>query len=404
MLLGKPEKGGSLMPSEDLLIAGARLIELGEGPVSELVSIAVQEGRITDVRPSTFEDSGRADIDLEGRYVIPGLVDLHVHLCHEPRTHFGIGFSHGEPEQVAAYRVIQNLTEMQQHGVCLVRDVGGREGPIRQVADLAARREMVLPDIESAGAPYCLESGHGIEFGRSLNDDTNIPSIMGDHAAEGHSWIKVMNGPEIWPRRALSRLCDAARRAGLKVAVHAFTDEGVWSALDARVDTIEHCFASSEEMVVAATESGTNFVPTAFAARVSLGTSFRATMPPDEVGYLMEWQGYLDEGLAVHRRSCLPALIGTDAGCAPCQAQDIIDEMLQLESWSFSPADILKWATRTAADILGRADFGRIARGRWASLLAVDENPLDSIRNLRDPALVLIKGAPVRDRVGLNVA
>lgn len=387
----------------ELALTGVRIVDPERERVSEPLTVAIADGRVIYAGPTVVGDS-TATVETDGRYATAGLIDMHVHLCHESRAHLGISFSHGESEALAEYRTVQNLAEMQQHGVALVRDVGGRDRPIRNIARVASAREMTLPDVESAGVPFCIEGGHGSEFGRWLAPDSDVDALMGAHSTQGHTWVKVMNGPEVWSDADLARLVRAAHAAGLKTAVHAFTDEGVWSALRAECDTIEHCFASSPEMVAAAISAGTSFVPTAFAARTSLGTRFRGTMPPEEVAHLEAWRDYLEGGLATHLASGLPALIGTDAGCAPCQPQDVVDEMEQLQSWGFPSSHVLAWATSVPARLLGREDHGSISQGRWASFMLSDENPLDSVSNLRNPTLVMAKGVPVRDNLGLNHA
>jgi imidazolonepropionase-like amidohydrolase len=369
--------------------------------------VGISSGRITSIRPVTprREDAVGAVLDVSDMYLCPALVDMHVHLCHEARAHCGVGFHHGETDETARLRAVQNLAEALLHGVSLVRDLGGRPGPLTDISRQVSDGDIVLPEIETAGLPFCIESGHGHEFGRTLGPGEDVFRVMEQQARAGHSWVKVMNGPEIWDETALSILCHAAHEHDLKVAVHAFTDPGVWGAVKGTADTVEHCLASSETVAAAAADSGTTFVPTAFAARTSLAPSFASTMPPHELAYLEEWLAYLESSVEPHLAAKLPALIGTDAGCAPCQAEDVIDELLQLEQWGFATRDVIAWATRDGATALGRsADFGEVAVGRYASLLVTARDPLDTVANLRDPALILHKGVTVRDRLGARLA
>jgi imidazolonepropionase-like amidohydrolase len=110
----------------ELAFTGLRIVEPERGEISEPLTVAMADGRIVYAGPDVAAGS-TTTVEMDGRYATAGLVDMHVHLCHESRAHLGISFSHGEPEALAEYRVVQNLTEMQQHGVALVRDVGGRD-------------------------------------------------------------------------------------------------------------------------------------------------------------------------------------------------------------------------------------------------------------------------------------
>jgi len=399
-LLETTEAGSSLE------LFGARYVDFTSGGLSQPVSIRIRDQRIKSIHTlnETIAEPVDSRLDLAGMYMCPALIDMHVHLCHEPRAHRDVTFSHREPDYLSAYRVVQNLSEALLHGVCLVRDVGGRDIPLQSVSKDIRGGALTLPEIEMAGVPLCIAGGHGHEFGQTI-DGSDFRQLVGKHVGNGHSWIKVMNGPELWDVDELRRLCDVAHEHGLKVAVHAFSDDGVWPAVLAHADTVEHCLASSEQLAAVAMESGTQFVPTAFAARTSLAISFAARLSRREQMYLEEWLAYLTHSVAVHLRMGLPVLAGTDAGCAPCQAQDIIDELLQLESWGFGPLQILEGATRHAARVLGReGDFGEIAVGHYANMIVTNKNPLERLGALSEPVLILSKGVPVVDRVGANLA
>ena len=391
----------------DIELVGGRGVDFQSRQLTAPLTIGIARGRIACVAPTTDTTLGTADvvIDVSGHFVSAGLVDMHVHLCHEPRAHRGLPFAHDEGDDRALLRAVQNLSEMLLQGVCLVRDVGGRDGPLRTIATHSANSEVVLPEVESSGRPFCVPRGHGHEFGQTLSSAATIDDAIAAHAALGHRWVKIMNGPELWQEVELRRLCSAAHDHDLRVAVHAFSDAGVWPAILASADTVEHCLVSSDEMAAAAVAHGTTFVPTAFAAKTSLAKSFATTMSAIEVRYLEEWFAYLESGVAFHQRAGLPALIGTDAGCAPCQAQDVIEEMLLLERWGFASIDVLEWATKGGAGALDRSsDFGEISVGRFASLIVLDRDPTASVECCRDPVLVLHKGVPVRDRIGVCLA
>jgi imidazolonepropionase-like amidohydrolase len=389
-----------------LELAGAQYVDVARGALSDPAAIVVTGGRIAEVRALEQPSGDHADVtvDVSGLYLCPGLIDMHVHLCHESRAHRDVAFSHVEPSQISAHRAVQNLSEAMLHGVCLVRDVGGRDESLRDLSSHILSGRLALPEIEMAGAPFCVAGGHGHEFGQTVSG-TDLSRTMAEHAAAGHTWVKVMNGPELWDPADLSRLCDAAHEHQLKVAVHAFADAGVWPAILGNADTVEHCLASSPEMAAAAASAETYFVPTAFAALTSLATSYATHLSRQEQVYLEEWLKYLETSREPHQIAGLPILIGTDAGCAPCQPQDVVGEMLQLQTWGFSAVDILDGATRRAASVLGRAeDFGEIAVGRYASVILTRDNPLETLATLCRPELILLKGIPVLDRIGACLA
>lgn len=383
-----------------LHLQGVNIVDVNTNDVRAKTSITLLSGRVSAIGEDPPPDA--AVLDLDGCWVTPGLVDMHTHITLEPRAHHpGVLFDHAEDPSVAAQRAVRNLGEALRAGICLVRDVGGRGPAIAHTREMARSSRVILPDVVTSGAPLCIAGGHGVEFGQVVPDLPAVLKMLGEHRRSGHEWLKIMNGPELWPADLLRDIVAAAKAEDLRVAIHAFTSDGVRDAVHARPHTIEHAMVRDDDLIAAARRHGIAFVPTYYCSWLSLRPRFTWTQPPHEVAYLEQWRDYLDLCRPAHLASGLPILPGTDAGCAPCTFDDHIEELLTFERWGIPPIQVIRSSSIEAATALRRdSDTGSISVGKWANMLITESDPTESVRSLRSPLLVLFRGADVVNLLG----
>lgn len=391
-----PEIPGAGPP---LRLKGLMVVDVVRNDV-EKADVIIADGRIKAV--GRHEATDTAVLDLDGCWATPSLVDMHAHVTFEARAHEdSVVFSYDDPPELGAMRAVQNLTEALRNGICLVRDAGGREAHLARVKEYLSGGRLLLPELVTCGEPLCLPGGHGSAFGRHMSSHEEVESFVARHAAAGHEWLKIMNGPELWPPEELSRIVETAKRTGLRTAVHAFTGEGIRAAVLAGADTLEHGMLAEPDLIEAARRAGTMFVPTAYCSWISLRSRFTRTQPAAEVAHLEYWFYYLAQCRPMHVASGLPILPGTDAGCAPCSFDDYLEELAYFERWGLDPMTVLEYATIRSAECLGRsADFGSIDVGKWANLIVTEWDPTGNTGRLRQPVLVLYKGAGVVNALG----
>lgn len=377
---------------------GLTVVDVRRGETRK-ASVTLSGGRITAL--DTPAPEGAETLDLDGCWATPSLVDMHAHVTFEPRTHDGmVSFAFDEPPETGGVRAVQNLTEALRNGICLVRDVGGRAAHMAVAKRHAASPHLLLPELVTSGEPLCLPHGHGSAFGRHLTQGT-IDELVDRHKAAGHEWLKIMNGPELWPDEELARVIRSAHHAGVLTAVHAFTPAGIGAAVRAGATTVEHGMVADTDLVAEARNRSTAFVPTSYCSWISLRTRFVRSQPLSEVAILDYWHTYLEECRPAHIAAGLPVLVGTDAGCAPCSFDDYVDEMTRFERWGIDPMEVICNATLRAAEYLKRAEnFGSIDVGKWANLMVTENDPTVSTAALRHPSLVLYKGSSVVNALG----
>ncbi len=382
-----------------LSLRGLRVVDVVSGEVHE-TTVVIANGRIVAVGED--RPAGTEELDLTGCWAAPSFIDMHAHVTFNARDHDHPGtFSFTEPAEVGLLRAIQNLTEAMRNGICVVRDAGGRQSPLSLTKATLDSGALSLPELITSGEPLCLPDGHGAIFGKAVRTLDDIDHVIRDHAMQGHEWLKIMNGPELWSDTDLRYVVKTAHAAELRTAVHAFTQEGIMAAVQAGATTVEHGLLADQELTELARAGGTVFVPTAYCSWVSLRPRFTYTQSAVELGHLDFWYRYLEECRPAHINAGLPVLPGTDAGCAPCTFDDYFDELARFEQWGMRPIDVLRAATVEAATCLGRQDrIGSIAVGKDANLVITDRDPTESTAHLRHPVLVLYRGSAVVNFLG----
>ena len=384
-----------------LHLRGLNVVDVIRGDVRK-ATVTIAGGHILAVDDGDVTTADGAVLDLDGCWATPSLIDMHAHVTFEPRAHEGlVSFSFDDPPELGTLRAVQNLTEAMRNGICLVRDAGGSQSHLDGVMRHLASGHVLLPELVTCGEPLCRPGGHGSAFGTELSSSDELEPLIARHVAAGHEWLKVMNGPELWSEPELFEVVSVAKRAGLRTAIHAFTPDGIRTAVRAGATTIEHGMVSEPDVVSAAREHGTWFVPTAYCSWVSLRPRYIRTQPPSEVVHLEYWFDHLARCQPAHLESGLPILPGTDAGCAPCTFDDYLDELACFERWGLDPVQVLQSATIRAAECLARAeDFGSIDLGKWANLIVTEQDPTAGTGCLRQPILVMYKGVGVLNALG----
>jgi imidazolonepropionase-like amidohydrolase len=371
------------------------------------VTIVIADDRIRsiDPSPSTVATSSAARrIDLHGAWVLPGLIDAHVHVVDFPGVHrmLSLGVTTGRSMSVDGFK-----------------DVG--------LKTLYARGDKDIPDILSAAYPVV---GHPLAFRPDLSslfldnpdlDDLRPRERIGedgarrivlDNAKRRVDWIKVFaNGragvlianPEDRDLNdaELTAAVQQATALGLPVAAHAYSDDGAAAAVRAGVRTIEHGSLITEPTLRLMQERAVCFVPTltAFYESPAPGT----TVSADDKALAARLQTMLQgahAALAIARTLGVVVIAGTDTGY-DVNDPTVVDEIQHLVDAGFSPAEALDSATLSAAACLGlEKRKGAIRPGLDADLVVYADDPLTDLRVLEKPLLVVTRGSVYLDRLG----
>ncbi len=410
-------------PAGDLTVihAGTLLAVPGRAALSER-TIVIQGGRIVRIVPGFAEPASIGPdaqlIDLSDKFVLPGLIDLHVHLLGqlgpESRTE-----ALTVTTSLKALRGAAHARRTLRAGFTTVRDLGGDPEAIYALRIAIAEGIVPGPRIVAAGSSLAATGGHGDVDGVKAELLTLwTPETICDgpyecrratrHAIKyGADWIKVTATGGVLSDTAtgtdqqmtddeLAEIVATAHSLGRKVAAHAHGADGINAALRAGVDSIDHGTFLNDESIRLFKDTGAYLVPT--------------LMPGHFVPATMEGNPFFTDAIKAKAyaaasaskdslgrayRAGVKIAFGTDSGVTP--HGDNAAEFRLLVAAGMRPADAIRAATAAAAELLGLSDsLGTIEPGKIADLVAVDGNPLADIGALEQIALVIKDGAIVR--------
>lgn len=398
-----------LPPQTSYIFYNANVIDPVEGAVLSNATITLAGGKIHSVTQTHPDQLSREDIlpenvvDLQGKYVCPGLIDCHVHVAVVP----------GEAD-LAAYRdmtiersLIRQphvLKSMLSRGFTSVRDCGGAGYPMKEAIE-----EGVLPGprLFVAGRALSQTGGHGDM--RSQHDtqlccgghESGISRIVDgvpeclrfarEELRQGADFLKIMGGGGVasptdqiehvqFSDEEIRAMVTVARNAGTYVTSHSYTPAAIRQAIAMGVRGIEHGNLVDEETVRLMAQTGAFLTPTLVAHATAKKLGFLSA----------ESDGKNTEVLA----KGLHALkLATDAGVTVCFGSDLLGPMHFAQSQEFAvrkqvqtPLQLLRSATVNAAKLLMREkSLGQVKEGFVADLLVLEGNPLEDISLLERP-------------------
>ena len=402
-----------------LVLRGATVIDgTGAEPFEDGV-VVIRGDRIADVGPADevrIPTSGVRMIDASGMYVMPGLIDLHIHLAQEWREDDSLYL---DSDAAAAIRGTQKLSALLDGGITAIRDVGTRNDVPLKLKEAVARGIIEGPRVFWAGKGILARGGHGDEL-RSGASDSGKGTIH-----SGGPYARIANGADDWQlavreqirqqvdllklfapfsREEVGAAVTEAHRQGLRVTVDAYGKYTTW-AVEAGADSIEHTLDTPDEAIKAMARRGTALVPTLLTYHVLVTRGYPAAgLPPG--GYFNDphrsFPITTEGNLATVRKAHdagIPIGIGTDMGFGGENYYPgcYVDEMALLSKAGLDNRELLQSATRVGAEILGMADrLGTLERGKLADVIVVRENPLADFENLRTVELVIADGKIVR--------
>jgi imidazolonepropionase-like amidohydrolase len=402
-----------------------------EGTVTPGRTVVVgPDGTIEQVGPAanTIVPSDYRRIDLTGYFVLPGLINAHAHL-----------FSDGRPvppillkESTAAIvtklarsplgrrlfkrRAKANVLTQLYSGVTTIRTVGDTDYGVVEIADEIESEKYVGPRVLASGPLLAITGGHGAPqialtsdspWEARRNTRRNLQrGVKGvtDARALGYAGRPEMTEEE------MAAICEEAHNAGVRVAAHAQSADGIRASLRAGADTIEHGARLTSEIMDLFRDNprsltGTSaLIPTLLVCLPLVKLDQRATGVNDiskanaEMVFAEMLQGVNDareHGVAIG--------MGTDSALTYVTHYDSWRELdMMVRYGGFTPAQALNAATRTNAEILGLQDVtGAVEPGKAADLVVLDANPLDGFRAFVDPRMVVARGA-VLDRPSVS--
>lgn len=397
-------------------------------------TVLVEDGRIAAVGPAAEVDApmGAREIDLDGAYLLPGLINMHVHLCGSgrPTSAGDAGALMKRLDNPVGRAIVRGLLRKraQQQLASGVTTVRGAGDPL--YGDIAVRDEFnagkhVGPRLIAPGTGVTVPGGHGAGlFAQIAESPEDAAELVREIAAHGADVIKLFVTGGVFDAEKVGEpgvlrmseevaraACEAAHRLGLSVMAHVESTEGVRVALRAGVDTIEHGAPMTPEIVdLYRGGAGTQLEGRTPSVTCTISPALPFVKLPPEKTHSTEVQkangDIVCEGIVQSARDALaagiPVGLGTDSSCPYVTQYDMWREVAYFAKYvGVSNAFALHTATAVNARLLGLGDeTGTVEVGKSADLIVVDANPLDDLSALRDVRHVMCRGTFVeRPRV-----
>jgi imidazolonepropionase-like amidohydrolase len=391
--------------SPPLVLFAPWLVDATGSPAVADAALWLDGGRIAWLgRAAELPEAARGAprVELPGCTLLPGLVDVHVHLVASGGPDLAAGIPSSESGRTLA--AVANARRHLDAGVTLVRDLGATGGEAIEVGRAVEAGTIEGPRVIAAGPAVTMTGGHIPYLGRVADGPEQVRAAVRANFAIGAGCIKVVAtggvltkglDPRLpsYTQPELDALVDEAHRLGLPVAAHAIGEGGVTAALRAGADSIEHGMFLDDECIELFLRTGARYSAT-FAARewIMRGESVprwaKERARPAAEAHVPSFQAAVKAGVRI--------VAGTDAGTPENHHGRVAHEVVSLVEAGLDPLAGVRAATAEAADLLGEADRGVLRLGAVADVLAVDGDVTADVTALTRPAAVFQSGRRVR--------
>ena len=392
------------------------LIDTKNGKVLSEMTIIVEKNKITAIEKGFTKVSSSEDtlIDLKTKTVLPGLIDMHVHLEGEsnPKSYLQ-KFTLNSSDKALHGSYYAKKTLMA--GFTTVRDLGGSGANI-SIRNAIGHGFIEGPRIYTAGKALGTTGGHADPTNGFRKDFMGDPGpkegvVNGVEDAKKAVRQRYKNGADLIKITAtggvlsmakngqnpqfsieeIKAICETAKDYNMHVAAHAHGDEGMQRAILGGVKTIEHGTLMSEETMELMKEHDVYYVPTITAGKeVGEKAKIKGYYPEIIVPKALEIGPKIQNTFAVAYKKGVKIAFGTDAGVFPHGING--KEFGYMTEAGMDPMEAIQSATITNAEILKNPHIGSLEMGNFADIIAVDHNPLENIKTLENVVFVMKDG------------
>ena len=392
LLVGCAALLGAARPAaaQQLVLRNASVVDVVTGNIQRDAVVIIDEGRIRSIRAdATGVPAGARVIDLGGRYLMPGLMDAHVHIA-----------------------TMDQARRALESGVTTARSMG-----VSSYADVGLNR---LEEQGVPGIPEIIPAGYHIRpqpaepfffdhpdlsryMGGNVRGPEAIRAMVQAMAERGIAWVKTTvteraGLPDTDPRKQIygddemRAMVEEAAAHDLTVAAHAHGDAGARAAVQAGVRSIEHGTFLTSETLSLMKQRGTFLVPTmAIVIDLALpGGDY------DDAFLQIRGRAMLPRIREVVRNARImgiPIVAATDTGYGPESITRVCHELEEFVGIGMSPLQAIQAATTTPAQLFGiEGRTGRVAQNFEADLIILDRNPLEDVRAIQDVLMVINNG------------
>jgi len=393
-------RSGKLLPDQSIVIEGDKIVSISAA---------------ADVKPAASDKV----IDLRNATVLPGLIDSHTHLTMDPRDSGYESLGISLPRQ--ALTGARNARITLEAGFTTVRNVGADGFTDVALRDAINAGDVPGPRMLVSGPLLGITGGHcdnnllAPEFHYSADGVADgiaaVQHKVRENIKYGADLIKICatggvlshgDDPQAsqYTLEEMKAIVADAHRLGRKVAAHAHGAQGILWATEAGVDSIEHGSYIDDAAIAEMKKHGTYLVPTLYLADWFLENAERIHVPAEMIAKGRTVMPLARKNIAHAFASGVKVAFGTDAAVYPHGLN--AREFAVMVKLGLTPLQAIQAATINAADLLGWADKeGAIESGKWADIIAVDNDPLQDVTTLEHVKFVMKGGEVVKNEYGM---
>ncbi|MFL2018828.1 MAG: amidohydrolase family protein [Weissella hellenica] len=360
---------------------------------------------VVDTESGEFVSDTAVDqeVDLAGKYVMPGMINAHTHIVADPYEKIATLGDKDVTAATSTFLALKNLNALLTDGVTYIRDVGSVFDVDIELSALEESGELVAPGIIASGNPLTMTGGHFSNGSYEVDGVDEVKKFARLVMKKGARNVKMMatggvsfSGETPWDVQMTEEELRAgvieAHHKGRTACAHAQGTEGIQNALRAGVDSVEHAIFLDDETIQMFLDKGIYIVPT-------LTAPWAINQNADELPEFM-----VKKSLAVekaHRKSIGQAAkagvklaMGTDSGTAYNNFdKNSSIELAMMVDTGATNLQVLQAATVNGADLLKISDHaGSIETGKLADFIVLDDNPMQDIKALQAKKVVYKKG------------
>lgn len=407
--------GGAASAAEVTAVSAARLLDVASGKYVDNPLVIVTDGRITAVgKKGDAVPAGAKVVDLPGATLLPGLIDMHVHLDSLAE----IGGYNSLQYSDRFWSVVQtaNARKTLEAGFTTVRNVGAADYDDVGLREAIDAGYVLGPRVVTAAISFGATGGHcdSTFFPPSMDEKSPFNSDSPDEARKvvrtlkkyGAQVIKICATGGVFSRgnepgqqqltyEEMKAVVDEAHMAGLKVAAHAHGASGIREAVRAGVDTIEHASLVDDEGVKLAVQKGAYFSMDIYNTDYTQAEGKKNGVLEDNLRKDRDIGEIQRQNFKKALKAGVKMVYGTDAGIYP--HGDNAKQFAVMVRYGATPLQAIQAATITAAEALGQSkDVGQVSAGHYGDMIAVAGDPLTDVAVLEKPVFVMKGGAVIR--------
>jgi len=373
------------------------------------ILVEVREGSIASIAAVRPDDPSKIQyVDFSDFTMIPGLIDVHVHLFMSGTDDANVRAAqlnrpYDEARQVMAHHLVQHL----KHGIVAVRDGGDRDAHTRRFVKETLPKHGLPIRVRIAGHAFRAQGRYGKLIGRPVGDGQTLAGAI-EAGARGVDHVKIVNsglnslarfGRETasqFDPRQLKEAVQMAHGLGLKVMVHANGSIPVMSAIEAGCDSIEHGFFMGRENIERMADRGTVWVPTAFTMK-----AYSEKLDPDTAETTVARRTFEHQvaQIAAAYENEVDIATGTDAGSLGVDhGAALREEIAIFMAAGIPPEKAIRCASFHGARLLGlEKEMGSLVKGMPATFVLIPGPPENLPSSLRGPVVTYVFGERVKD-------